>query len=89
VPSTRINYSIPKTNFVTLKVYAMFGNGIKILINEEKLTVVAKLISMEVIPTSRDKFFQVVFTLTKRKLGILPRNLSFYIKNYGGQVLMK
>jgi len=82
LPSTRINYSIPKTNFVTLKVYAMFGNGIKILINEEKLTVVAKLISMEVIPTSRDKFFQVVFTLTKRKLGILQRNLSFYIKNY-------
>lgn len=35
-PSTMIEYSIPKTSFVILKVYDLLGNEIASLINEEK-----------------------------------------------------
>lgn len=34
-PITKINYSIPQTSFVTLKVYDILGNEIKTLVNEE------------------------------------------------------
>ncbi len=33
-PLTTISYSIPKTNFVTLKIYDMLGREIQTLINE-------------------------------------------------------
>jgi len=35
-PTTKINYSIPRAGFVTLKVYDILGNEMKTLINEEK-----------------------------------------------------
>jgi hypothetical protein len=35
-PSTTISYSVPKMEFVTLKVYDVLGNEIETLINEEK-----------------------------------------------------
>lgn len=35
-PSTVINYSIPVTSFITLKVYDILGNEIAELVNEEK-----------------------------------------------------
>ena len=35
-PSTTIKYQIPETGFVSLKVYDVLGNDIKILVNEEK-----------------------------------------------------
>lgn len=35
-PSTTINYQIPTTSFVTLKVYDMLGNEVAILVDEEK-----------------------------------------------------
>ena len=37
-PSTMINYEIPKSSFVTLKVYDILGREIATLINEEKPT---------------------------------------------------
>jgi hypothetical protein len=37
-PVTKINYSIPRTSFVTLKVYDILGNKVTTLINEEKQT---------------------------------------------------
>ncbi len=36
-PTTNINYSIPKSGFVTLKVYDVLGNEVTALVNEEKL----------------------------------------------------
>ncbi|MCX6159358.1 MAG: T9SS type A sorting domain-containing protein [Ignavibacteriota bacterium] len=35
-PSTTINYSIPKSSFVTLKVYDVLGNEVKTLVNEQQ-----------------------------------------------------
>ncbi len=35
-PSTTINYSIPKSAFVTLKVYDVLGNEVKTLVNEQQ-----------------------------------------------------
>ncbi len=35
-PTTTINYSIPQTSFVTIKVYDVLGNEITTLVNEEK-----------------------------------------------------
>jgi len=35
-PSTKINYSLPYTSFVTIKVYDVLGNEIAALVNEEK-----------------------------------------------------
>ena len=35
-PTTTINFSIPKTSFVTLKVYDVLGKEIATLVNEEK-----------------------------------------------------
>jgi hypothetical protein len=35
-PNTRISYSIPETEFVTLKVYDVLGNEIVTVVNEEK-----------------------------------------------------
>jgi hypothetical protein len=35
-PSTTISYSVPETEFVTLKVYDVLGNEIASLVNEEK-----------------------------------------------------
>lgn len=35
-PSTKINFSIPQTRFVTLKIYDIIGKEISTLINEEK-----------------------------------------------------
>jgi hypothetical protein len=35
-PSTIINYSIPKTNFITLKIYSALGKEVRTLVNEEK-----------------------------------------------------
>ncbi|MBL1123287.1 MAG: T9SS C-terminal target domain-containing protein [Ignavibacteriae bacterium] len=35
-PSTIINYSVPVTAFVTLKVYDILGNEIAVLVNETK-----------------------------------------------------
>ncbi len=35
-PSTTINYSVPKTSFVTLKVYDILGREIAILVSEQK-----------------------------------------------------
>ncbi len=35
-PSTTINYSVPKTSYVTLKVYDILGREISILVNEEE-----------------------------------------------------
>jgi len=35
-PSTQISYSIPKSDFVSLKVYDVLGNEVAALINEEK-----------------------------------------------------
>ncbi len=37
-PSTRIAYQIPKTGFVSLKIYDILGNEITTLVNEEKST---------------------------------------------------
>ena len=37
-PTTTINYSIPKTCFVTLKVYDMLGKEVTTLVNEERRT---------------------------------------------------
>ncbi len=36
-PATTINYSIPQTNFVTLKIYDILGREISTLVNQEKL----------------------------------------------------
>jgi len=36
-PTTKINYSLPQTNFVTIKVYDLLGSEVKTLVNEEKL----------------------------------------------------
>ena len=36
-PTTTINYSIPKTSFVTIKVYDALGRELETLVNEEKL----------------------------------------------------
>jgi hypothetical protein len=36
-PSTKINYSLPSSGFVTLKVYDILGNEIATLLNENKL----------------------------------------------------
>lgn len=35
-PSTRINYSVPSTSIVNLKVYDILGNEVAVLVNEEK-----------------------------------------------------
>jgi hypothetical protein len=35
-PSTMINYSVPKTSFITIKVYDILGREITTLVNEEK-----------------------------------------------------
>ncbi len=35
-PSTKINYQIPQTGFVTLKVYDLLGREVTMLVNEEK-----------------------------------------------------
>ena len=35
-PTTVINYSVPKTSFIMLKVYDVLGNEVAILVNEEK-----------------------------------------------------
>ncbi len=35
-PNTKINYSIPQTSFVTLKVYDVLGREVATLVNEEK-----------------------------------------------------
>ncbi len=35
-PTTIINFSIPKNEFVSLKVYDILGNEVKVLVNEEK-----------------------------------------------------
>ena len=35
-PTTTINYSVPKTSFVIIKVYDVLGNELKTLVNEEK-----------------------------------------------------
>ncbi len=37
-PLTKINYTIPKRTFVTLKIYDLLGNLIESLVNEEKST---------------------------------------------------
>jgi uncharacterized protein (TIGR02145 family) len=36
-PSTKINYSVPKIGFVTIKVYDILGREVSTLVNEEKL----------------------------------------------------
>jgi hypothetical protein len=35
-PSTTINYSVPKTSFVSIKVYDILGNEVATLVNAEK-----------------------------------------------------
>lgn len=35
-PTTKISYQIPKTTFVTLKIYDLLGNEVATLVNEEK-----------------------------------------------------
>lgn len=35
-PGTKIKYSIPHRDFVTLKIYNILGKEIKVLVNEEK-----------------------------------------------------
>ena len=35
-PTTTINYSVPKTSFVIIKVYDVLGNEVATLVNEEK-----------------------------------------------------
>ena len=35
-PTTTINYSIPKTSFVTLKVYNVLGNEVMSVVNEQQ-----------------------------------------------------
>ena len=35
-PSTRINYSVPISSFINLKVYDILGNEVAVLVNEEK-----------------------------------------------------
>jgi hypothetical protein len=35
-PTTTIKYSVPKLSFVTIKVFDVLGNGITVLVNEEK-----------------------------------------------------
>jgi hypothetical protein len=35
-PSTKINYTLPQKEFVSLKVYDLLGNELKTLVNEEK-----------------------------------------------------
>ena len=35
-PTTTINYSVPKTSFVTIKVYDMLGKEVTTLVNEEQ-----------------------------------------------------
>jgi len=35
-PSTRINYSVPTSSFINLKVYDILGNDVAVLVNEEK-----------------------------------------------------
>ena len=35
-PTTKINYKIPKTSFVTIKFYDVLGKEITTLVNEEK-----------------------------------------------------
>ncbi len=35
-PSTRINYSVPTSSFINLKVYDILGNEVAVLVNEEK-----------------------------------------------------
>ena len=42
-PSTTINYQIPTTSFVTLKVYDVLGNEVETLLNEEKSAGVYKI----------------------------------------------
>ncbi len=37
-PTTTINYTVPKNNFVTIKVYDILGNEVTTLVNEEKNT---------------------------------------------------
>ena len=34
--ATKMNYAIPKTDFVTLKIYDVLGNEVATLVNEEK-----------------------------------------------------
>ena len=36
-PATIINYSVPKTAFVTIKIYDILGREIKTIVNEEKI----------------------------------------------------
>ncbi|HEY6436739.1 MAG TPA: T9SS type A sorting domain-containing protein, partial [Ignavibacteriaceae bacterium] len=35
-PSTRINYSVPFTSFIKIKLYDILGNEVATLVNEEK-----------------------------------------------------
>ncbi|MHB9013489.1 MAG: T9SS type A sorting domain-containing protein, partial [Ignavibacteriaceae bacterium] len=35
-PTTILNYSIPKSSFVTIKVYDVIGREVAVLVNEEK-----------------------------------------------------
>ena len=35
-PSTRINYTVPTSSFINLKVYDILGNEVAVLVNEEK-----------------------------------------------------
>jgi hypothetical protein len=35
-PTTKINFSLPKSGFVTLKVYNLIGQEVALLVNEEK-----------------------------------------------------
>ena len=41
-PTTTINYSVPLTSFVTIKVYDVLGKEISTLVNEEKEPVIIK-----------------------------------------------
>jgi hypothetical protein len=63
--STKINYSISQTSFVTLKLYDILGREIATLVNEEKQPEDIKLNLMEVT-------YQVESISTSSKQGIIP-----------------
>jgi Secretion system C-terminal sorting domain len=37
-PTTTINFSVPKTSYVTIKIYDVLGREVAMIVNENKLT---------------------------------------------------